>query len=171
MALSDIADGLEVTTRQRERGVATVHGVDRPLAHRLERHGDALPCAPAEAAAVVEAFVGGRSVGESAREADVAPVTAAKTLHRLGFDGVTPLSPTGHDVLRDWLAADLSRSDALALTGASEREFALATYVETHDAIDGACELVEGALSPDCDAMVEKRDALRETMSGVGDLR
>lgn len=171
MALSDIADGLEVTTPQRERGVATVHGEDRSLASRLERHADDLPCAPAEAAAVVEAFVGGRSVGESAREAGVAPVTAAKTLHRLGFDGVTPLSPTGRDVLRDWLDADLSRSDALALTGATDAEFALAAYVETHDPIDGARELVESALSPRGDAMVEKRDALAETMSGVGDLR
>ncbi len=171
MALSDIADGLEITTPQRERGVATVHDEDRPIARRLERYGDDLPCAPADAAAVVEAFVGGRSVGESARDAGLAPVTAAKALHRLGFDGVTPLSPTGREILRDWLDAELSRSDALALTGASEPEFALATYVETHDPLDGARERVEGALSPRGDAMVEKRDALEETMSDVGDLR
>lgn len=171
MALSDIADGLEVTTRQRERGVATVHGADAPLARRLERFSDDLPCEPAEAAAVVEAFVAGHSVGESARDAGVAPVTAAKALHLLGVDGASPLSPRGREVLRDWLDADLSRSDALALTGASEREFALAAFVETHDPLDGAREVVESALSPQGDAMVEKRDALGETMSDVGDLR
>jgi hypothetical protein len=171
MALSDIADGLEVTTRQRERGVATVHDADAPLARRLERYADDLPCEPAEATAVVEAFVAGQSVGESARDAGLAPVTAAKALHLLGIDGVSPLSPTGREVLRDWLDADLSRSDALALADASDREFALAAFVETHDPLDGAREVVESALSPRGDAMVEKRDALGETMSGVADLR
>lgn len=171
MALSDIADGLEVTTRQRERGVASVHGTDRPLAARLERFREDLPCEPSAAATVLETFVGGASVGDAAREAGVAPVTAAKALYLLGVDGVAPLSPRAREVVADWVSGELSRSDALALTGADEVEFALAAFVETHDPLDGARDAVEGALAPGGDAMVQKRDHLSDALGDAGELR
>ncbi|MFB6142738.1 MAG: hypothetical protein ABEJ30_05285 [Halorientalis sp.] len=169
MGLSDIAAGIETTTRQRDRGVAAVDATDRSLAGRLEAFADDLPCAPGAAAAVVEAYAGGASVGESAREGGVVPVTAAKTLHLLGVEGVTPLSPTGRDVVRDWLSADVSRADAMALTGASEEEFALAAFVETHDPLPGAREVVDEALAP-ADSMVAKRDRLGDALGDGPDL-
>jgi hypothetical protein len=169
MGLADIAEGLEVTDEQRERGVAAVDATGEPLAARLEPYADALPCGPGEAATVVERYAAGASVGESARATGLPPVTGAKALHLLG-ESVAPLGPMGREVVRDWLDARVSRSEALTLTGASEREFALAAFVETHDPIPGAREALEGALAPDGDATVEKRDALGDAMSDLGDL-
>lgn len=168
MGLSDIAAGVSVTTRQRDRGVASVDRTGDSLADRLAALDDALPCEPDAAAAVAEAYAGGASVGDAAGDAGVAPTTAAKTLHRLGFAGVTPFSPLQQDVLADWLDARLTRSEALELTGAGEREFALAAYVATHDPIEGAMEAVESALSSPGDAMVDKRDALAAAMPDAG---
>jgi hypothetical protein len=54
------------------------------------------------------------------------------------------------------------------LTGASDREFALAAFVATHDPVEGAAEAVESALSASGDAMVEKRDALAATLPDGG---
>lgn len=171
MALSNIAAGLEVTTKQRDRGIAAVDNTKTDTATRLSDLDDELPCDAETAATVLESHTTGRSVGESARAAGVAPVTAAKTLYLLGVDGVNPLTPQARAVLRDWLNAELSRSDAKTLTGAGETEFALATFIETHDPIDGASEIVEASLTPRRDATVQKRDHLAETMSGVGELR
>lgn len=162
VTLSDIAAGLEVTAEQRDRGVATVDDTDRSLAERLAGVGK-LPCTPEAAAVLVEAYAGGASVGESAREAGVAPTTAAKTLHLLGED-VNPLAPTARRVVRDWLAGAVSRADALALTGADEAEFALAVYVETHDPLPDARDALAGALA------VDRDDPLAETRSSVDDL-
>lgn len=136
MTLEDIAAGIEVVDRQQDRGVATTDETETRLVDRLEAATDALPCTPDAAATILETHAAGASVGDSAREAGVVPITAAKVLHRCGADGVTPLSPTARDVLRDWLGGELSRSEALALTGATEAEFALATYIETHDPDD-----------------------------------
>jgi hypothetical protein len=133
MALSDIAAGIEVTARQQERGVATVDETAPALVDRLRPHVETLPCTPEAAATVVETHAAGTSVGESARAAGITPVAAAKTLHRCGVDGVNPLAPTARRIVRDWLSGDLSRADALALTGGEAAEFALAAYVETHD--------------------------------------
>lgn len=133
MALSDIASGIEVTARQEDRGVATVDDTGASLVDRLRPHADTLPCTPEAAATVLETHAGGTSVGESARSAGITPVTAAKTLHLCGVDGVTPLAPTARRIVRDWLTGELSRADALALTAAEDAEFALAAYVETHD--------------------------------------
>jgi len=170
MALSDIAAGIETTTEQRERGVAAVDATARSLAARLEAHADSLPCSPDEAATAAESFAGGATVGEAAEAAGVAPVTAAKALHRVGVEGVCPLGPTGRRIVRDWLAGELTRATALALSGADDAEFALASYVETHDPIDDAREAVESALAPDGDAMVEKRDRLADAMTdGTGE--
>jgi len=168
MGLSDIAAGVVTTEEQRDRGVAAVDRTERSLADRLDAVADELPCTPEAAATVAEAYAGGASVGESADAAGVVPVTAARALHRLGVEGVTPLSPTGREVVRDWLDAELSRSDALALTGASEAEFALATYVETHDPVPEARDAVTETLAPD-DSLVAKRDRLGDALGDVGD--
>ncbi len=169
MGLSDIAAGIRVTERQREHGVAAVDDTDSSLAERLAPFADALPCSPAAAATLVETYAGGADVGTAARAADLPPTDGTKVLHLLG-EPVTVLSPTARDIVRDWLTAEISRADALALTGASEREFALAVFLLTHDPLDGAREALEGVLSLAGDAAVEKRDALGETMSGPGDL-
>ncbi|MFB6083749.1 MAG: hypothetical protein ABEJ94_05845 [Halorientalis sp.] len=166
MGLSDIAEGVEVTTEQRDRGVATVDETDADLAERLADHADALPCEPAVAATVVEVYAEGRSVETAASVAEVAPTTAAKTLHLLG-EQVSPLGPTGREIVRDWLDAELSRTEALELTGASERAFALAAYVETHEPIPEAREAVAATLSTGLGGT----EPLDEAMSGVSDLR
>ncbi|AFK17973.1 hypothetical protein E6P09_04265 [Haloferax mediterranei ATCC 33500] len=172
MGLSDIAAELETTTtEQRPRYVPTVDDTGVSLRERFDAHADALPCAPATAERVVEAHGSGRSLGECAREAGVAPVTAAKVLHRCGEAGVTPLAPEARRIVRDWIDGHISRADALALTKAEPSEFALATYVETHDPIDPLVEAVEGALTDRTDAAVAKRDSLAETMSSVTDMQ
>lgn len=163
MALSDIAAGVAVTTHQRDHGVAAVDETDAPLSERLAPVADDLPCSPAAAATVVEAYAAGKRVGDAGRAASVAPVTAAKTLHLVG-EQVSPVGPTGRELVRDWLAGDLSRSDAIALAGVTEREFALAVYVQTHDPLPAARDAVEGAL------VTEDEDPLGETMSDVGEL-
>lgn len=165
MTLSDIAAGLEVTAEQRERGVATVDDTDRDLATRLSRYAEDLPCEPAEAATLVQSYTGGRSVGECARRAGLSPVAAAKTLHLLGVEGVCPLTSQGRRILRDWLAGDLSRTEARRLAGAGEKEFALATFVETHDPLPGAREAVDGELTPG-----EAGDALADARSDMDEL-
>lgn len=171
MTLSDIAAGLEVTAEQDDRGVAVVDDVGGDLVERLQGGADNLPCTPEAAATVLEVHAGGASVETAALEAGVAPTTAAKALHRCGVAGVTPLSPTAREVVRDWLEGRLSRADALELTGADEAEFALGAYVESHDPDPRLVEAVEGVREPDGDASVRKRDRLAETMSGPGDLR
>jgi hypothetical protein len=148
IALSDLAAGLELTESQEGHGVATVDTTDAGLEERLEPVAGDLPCRSVTAATVLERYVEGLSVGAAARAADVAPVTAAKTLHLLG-ESVSPLGPTGREVIRDWIAGDLSRAEALELTRAGETEFALAAYVETHDPLEEACAAVEGVLAAD----------------------
>ncbi len=170
MSLDDIAAGVAVTHEQRDRGVATV-AADADLEAALAEDPDALPCSPAAAAAVVRAFVAGQSVGAAGREAGVVPVVAAKTLHRLGFEGVSPLGPAGREVVRDWLAGRIGHAEARELADAGERTFALAAYVESHDSLEGASERVRAALADRGDAAVRKRDHLGETMSGPSDLR
>jgi hypothetical protein len=164
MALSDIAAGIEVTERQRDHGVAAVDDTDARLGDRLAPFADRLPCRPETAATVVEHYAAGNSVEASGHAAEIAPVTAAKTLHLLG-EHVSPLGPRGREIVGDWLDGHLSRSDALSLTGVSERAFALAAYVETHDRIPAARDAVEGALSTSVDA-----DPLGEARSDVGEL-
>jgi hypothetical protein len=165
MGLSEIAAGVEVTTEQRDRGVATVDDTDATLAERLAAHADALPCSADAAATVVEVYAGGEAVGTAARVADIAPITAAKTLHLLS-ESVSPLGPTGREIVRDWLAAELSRAEARDLTGATEREFALAAYVETHDPLSGVEEAVAGVLAPErgTDPLADARSDLPELL-------
>lgn len=168
MSLEEIAAGIEVTSEQRERGVATVEGDD--LAAVLGEYADSLPCGPDEAATVVDAFVGGGSVGAAGREAGLVPVEAAKTLHLLGFEGISPLGPAGREIVRDWIAGRIGHAEARELADAGERTFALAAFVETHDPLPDANERVRAALADRGDAAVRKRDRLRGTMTDAGDL-
>ncbi|TKX86422.1 hypothetical protein EXE43_08435 [Halorubrum sp. SS5] len=147
MTLSEIAAGVEVTSRQRDRGVALADDTETPLVDRLSAHADALPCTPEATATLVDAYTAGRSVGDAAREAGVSPMTAAKALHRCGVAGVCPLSPTGRDVVRDWLAGRTPRSEAVELAGGDEADFALATYVETHDPVEPLAEAVDAQVA------------------------
>ncbi|MGQ4556438.1 DUF7858 family protein [Halobellus sp. GM3] len=173
MGLSEIAAGLELTTKQVERGVATVDDTDVDLEERLRDREDDLPCSAVAASTVLESYEAGASVGSAGEAAALAPVTAAKLLHRCGVEGVTPLSPTARRVLRDWIDGRIARADALELTGANEGEFALAAYVETHEPVPELAEAVRRDASAPLagDALVSKRDALAETMTGSADLR
>ena len=168
MGLSSIAEGLEVTTEQREQGVATVDRTDAALAERLAPVAEELPCGAAEAATVVERYAGGNSVGDAGAAAGLAPITAAKTLHRFG-ESVCPVTPVAMDVIDDWLAGEISRSEAKTLTGAGEESFALAVYVATHEPLPAARAAVDGALAAE-DAQSKGRGALADTMSDVEDL-
>ncbi|WP_418283764.1 hypothetical protein [Halorubrum sp. DTA46] len=143
MTLSEIADGLEVTSRQRERGVAVADDTETPLVERLESHADDLPCTPAATATLVDAYTAGRSVGDAAREAGVTPMIGAKALHRCGVSDVCPLAPSRRGVVRDWLDGRIARSEAVALAGGDEADFALATFVETHDPLPDVADAVE----------------------------
>lgn len=165
MGLSDIAAGLEVTTEQRDRGVATADRTEKSLAERLERVEEELPCESECAATVVERYAQGGSVGGAARAAGVAPMTAAKTLHLLG-ESVSPVGPTGRDVVRDYLTGDLPRTEARQLARISETEFALAVYVETHDPLPEARDAVADALS----VGTPETDPLSDTRSETTDL-
>lgn len=147
MALSDIAAGLEVTTEQRDRGVATSDETGATLDDRLARFDDELPCSADAAAALVEAYAGGASVGRAAAVAGLPKTTAAKTLYLLG-EPVDPLTPTAGRILDDWLAGEISRTEARGLIGVGADEFALGAYVATHGPIADAEAVVADALSP-----------------------
>ncbi|PSQ37613.1 hypothetical protein BRD05_00165 [Halobacteriales archaeon QS_9_70_65] len=163
MGLSSIAAGLEVTAEQRNRGVATADGTDASLAGRLEPFADELPCDAAAAAAVVEAYAEGADLGRAAAVADVATTTAAKTLYLLG-EPVDPLSPTARRVVDDWLAGEISRTEAETLAGVGASEFALGAYVATHDPIPEAESVVADALAvePDADPLYDARSDLND---------
>jgi hypothetical protein len=163
VTLSEIAEGLEVTAEQRERGVAVADETGAPLVDRLREYDEDLPCTAEAADTLVSAYARGRSVGAAARESGVAPVTGAKALHLLG-ETVHPLAPTAREVVRDWLDAELSRSEARDLVDADDAEFALAVYVETHDPLPGAREALAGALA------VDRTDPLADARSDVDDL-
>lgn len=176
MTLSEIAAGLEVTASQREHGerrVAVADDTDVPLVDRLADHGDALPCTPEAVATLVDAYTAGTSVGEAAREAGVAPMTAAKALHRCGVAGICPLPPARRGVVRDWLDGRCSRSEALELAGGDSAEFALATYVETHDPIPEAAAAVDAALAGSAPLASgkssEARSSDKEDVAPLGD--
>lgn len=147
MALSDIAAGLEVTAEQRERGVATSDETSASLEERLARFDDELPCLADAAATLVDAYAGGASVGRAAAVAELPRTTAAKTLYLLG-EPVDPLTPSAKRVLEDWLAGEVSRTEARQLIGVGADEFALGAYVATHEPIAGAESVVADALSP-----------------------
>ena len=161
MGLSEIAAGIEVTAEQERRGVATVDDTDATLEERLSEFAGELPCSPAEAAVAVEQYAAGGSVGAAAEAAGVPAVTAAKTLHLLG-ESVSPVGPVGRDVVRDWVAGELPRSEAEELARVSGPEFALAAYIETHEPLEGARAAVEGAL------LREGRDGLDGAVGAAG---
>ena len=90
--------------------------------------------------------------------------TAAKALYLLG-EPVDPLPPTARQVVDDWLAGDISRTDARTLAGVGESEFALGIYVATHEPIPEAESVVADALAVEADA-----DPLFDARSDVSDL-
>ena len=147
MTLSEIAAGLEVTASQQDRGVAVADDTDTPLADRLRAHEDDLPCTAAATATLVDAYTTGRSVADAADEAGLTPMIAAKTLHRCGVSGVCPLAPTRREVVRNWLDGRTSRSEAVTLAGGDDADFALATYVETHEPIRPVADAVGAAIA------------------------
>ncbi|GAB3688728.1 hypothetical protein GCM10028857_23250 [Salinarchaeum chitinilyticum] len=168
MGLSDIAADLAVTAEQCDRGVATVDETDGALAERLAPVADELPCSADAAAALVEAYAAGASVGGAGDAAGVPPITAAKTLHLVGVDGVCPLAPMVREIVGDWIAGELPRSEARELTGASETEFLLTAFLETHEPIPAARTAVEPVLGPG-DAPLATDDHLAETMTDAAE--
>lgn len=142
MTLSEIAAGLEVTSTQRERGVALADDTETSLVDRLVEYADELPCTPAATATLIGAYTDGQSVGDAARSAGVTPMVGAKTLHRCGVAGISPFPPTRRGVVRDWLKGRIARTDAVGLTGGDAADFALATYVETHDPLPAVAAIV-----------------------------
>lgn len=164
MGLSDIAAGIEVTTEQREHGVATTDETDTSLAERLVPFDERLPCSPGAAAALVDAYVEGASVGRAAAVAEVPKTTAAKALYLLG-EPIDPLTPTAHRILDDWLAGELSRTEAKTLAGVGESEFALGAYLATHEPIEGAESAVAETAS-----ISGGEDPLSDARSDLGDL-
>lgn len=172
MGLADIASGVKVTSEQHDRSVAAIDATDASLADRLAPFADDLPCTAGTAVTLIESYVGGSSVGDSSYAAGLAPVTGAKTLHLLG-EPIAPLSPMGRRVVREWIDADCTRAEALELAHASEAEFALAVFVETHEPLAGAREALEPVFMPESAKRptVTKRDVLAETMSDASELR
>lgn len=168
MSLGELAEGLEVTREQRESGVAAVDRTATGLEERLAALGDALPAGPAATATLVEAYAEGRDVSSAAAAADLPPITAAKTLHRLG-ETVSPASPVGREVVRDWLAGEMPRHEAEALADCSPAEFALAAYVETHDPLPAGQAALEGALAR-TDATAEREARLGDAVAEPDDL-
>lgn len=146
MGLAEIAEGIEVTEAQDERGVTTVDDTGATLPERLEPFEAELPSSACEAATVLERYSAGGSVGDAARAAGIAPMTAARVLHLLG-EPVSPATPLQREILDDWLAGELSRREALELSRLDETEFALAAYVETHDPLEEASVAVEAVLA------------------------
>jgi len=163
MALSEIADGLEVTTEQRNRGVATADETEASLEARLAPFEERLPCSAGCAATLVETYTEGAHIGRAAAVAELPKTTAAKALYLLG-EPIDPLTPDAKLIVEDWLAGELSRTEARTLTGLGDREFALGVYVATHDPIEGAESAIAGAVSFD------DEDPLADARSGLGDL-
>lgn len=164
MTLEDIAAGIEVTAEQEERGVAAVDDTGADVESRLEPFAAELPCDLGAAASLVAAYAEGASVGVASRRAGLAPTTGAKTLHRLG-EPVSPLTPSDRAVVDDFLAARVTRTEAIRLVG-DEADFALGVYVRTHDPLPGASEAIEGLLAPGTGSA----DPLAEARSDVDDL-
>ena len=164
MGLSEIAAGIEVTAEQRDRGVATRDETDTSIEDRLAPFDEQLPCSPAPASTLLEAYLEGAPVGRAAAVAGVPETTAAKTLYLLG-EPIDPLTPTAKRILADWLAGELSRTEARRLAGVGESEFALGAYIATHDPIEG----VESALAETASIATDD-DPLSDARSDLGDL-
>ena len=171
MTLSEIAAEIETVTEQERRSVTAVDATERSLTERFVAADAELPCDPEAAATVVETHARGESIEAAATAAGVVPVTAAKVLHRTGAADVSPLSPAERTAVREWLAGERPRAEALAVTDCSEAGFTLAAYVEQHDRDPELAAAVAAALTPSDNASVRKRDRLAETMSAPEDLR
>jgi len=171
VTLSEIAAEIETVTEQERRSVTAVDATERSLTERFAAADAELPCAPEAAATIVETHTRGESVEVAASTAGVAPVTAAKVLHRTGAADVSPLSQEERTAVREWLAGERLRAEAVAVADCSQAAFALAAYVEQHDRDTELAAAVAAALAPSDNASVRKRDRLAETMSAPEDLR
>jgi hypothetical protein len=163
MGLSDIAEGIEVTTEQRDPGVAKSDRTDRSLTERLTPFAEELPCSAEEATLIVEAYTEGASLSRAAAVAELPKTTAAKTLYLLG-EPIDPLTPTARRVMNDWLAGSISRTEAKTLANVGETEFALGAYTVTHDPIPAAETAVADAL-----ALEDTSDPLSDARSSIDD--
>ncbi len=81
------------------------------------------------------------------------------------------MSQEERTAVREWLAGDRSRAEAVAATDCPQTGFALAAYVEQHDRETELAAAVAAALTPSDSVSVRKRDRLAETMSAPEDLR
>ena len=153
----------KIADEQRERGIATSDGTDTSLADRLAEFAEELPCSSEAAAALVGAYTEGASIARAAAVGNVPKTTAAKTLYLLG-EPIDPLTPTAKRIVDDWLAGDLSRTEARTLAGIGDEEFTLGAYIATHDRIKGAESAVaeDGAIAAD--------DPLADARSDLSDL-
>ena len=170
MELSELAEGLVVTDRQRKRDVSIVDRTDEMLTERLSKYSSVLPTEPAEAATMIELYVSGNDVETIADELGQVPMIVAKTLHITGMDGISPLAPEDREPLYRWLRGGISGAEAKRQLDVNEYEFALAAFVESHDPHESIATAVEGALAPRQNASVRKRDTLADTMSDGMDL-
>lgn len=146
MGLAELAEGVTITDEQRDHGITAVDQTAASLSERLKTCKSDLPTDAITAAKIVERYAAGGSIDQAAAAGDVTRITAAKTLHLAG-ETVSPLGPTGREVVRDWIAGEISRTEALELSRAGESEFALAAYVETHEPLDTAMSALESLSS------------------------
>jgi hypothetical protein len=142
MTLSDIAADLMIEESQQDRQITYVDETSNTLFDRLREHESALPTTAEAAQTIVETYQEGACVGETATAAGVAPITAAKLLHRCGIAGVSTLTPTGRQIITDWIHGKLSRTQARQLSGADDQTLALAVYIETHEPIAAVAGIV-----------------------------
>jgi|APHM01.1.fsa_nt_gi hypothetical protein len=163
MGLTEIAEGLEITTRQHERTIHPVDDTVTDLSARLQTHAESLPCSPETARDVLQVYAQEMAVPPAAEAADVSSVTVTKLLHRCGVDGLSPLSEKDNEVLADWLNGVESRSAILDDETIDERGFALATYLQTHAAIPELEAAFRGYLDP----RHQTRDRCRSGSSGL----
>lgn len=148
MGLTEIAEELEITTRQRERKIQPVDDTVTDLAARLQTHAESLPCSAETARDVLEVYAQEMAVPPAAEAANVSSVTATKLLHRCGVDELSPLSQSETEVLTQWLNGTESRSAILDHETIDERELAVATYLHTHAAIPELEAALRGHLEP-----------------------
>lgn len=135
MGLAEIAEGMQFTTQQQNRDVHPIDDTTTDLTARLQDYAESLPCSPDTAALVVREYTREMAVAPAAEAADLSLVTAIKLLHRCGVPGLSPLSESDRERLVEWLDGVRPRSDIVNHAEVTERELALATYLETHQVI------------------------------------
>ncbi|MGM0605142.1 MAG: hypothetical protein ACQETB_05665 [Halobacteriota archaeon] len=144
MALEDIADGIEVTEKQRPRRLTVVDTGATSLSTILQRRVDDLPADPDTVERIIEAALDGDRPRTIATRLDVAPMVVAKTLHRCGVVDTTPLSAVEARLIRSWLDGHRRWSEVCSLLDVPADDIALARYVLTHPPIEEIESIVNG---------------------------